>query len=37
MTDLQLYLLVAPFVLLLVAGAGVLWVVKSDKAHRRSH
>jgi hypothetical protein len=34
MTDLQLYLLVAPFVLLAAAWLAVYWVIRNDRQHR---
>jgi hypothetical protein len=38
MTDLQLYLLVAPFVLLAIgAAAGFWWTHRSDQEHHRGH
>jgi nitrogen fixation-related uncharacterized protein len=36
MTSLQLYLLIAPFVLLAVGAAAVLWAYKSDREHPRA-
>jgi len=37
MTDLQIYLLVAPFILLVIGAAATYWwTVKSDREHHRA-